>query len=977
MSNYKKGSEWRKWDLHVHTPSSYDYKDKSVTNEDIINTLFEKNIAVVAITDHHIIDIDRIKKLQELGIQKGITVLPGIEFLSDARGEEPIHMIGIFAEDCHIEHIWGQLENITEIRKIKGDGKNLNEVYCHLINTINLVHELGGIITIHAGGKHASIESITNSLKHTMAQKTDIAHNVDIYELGKAEDQRDYVKIVFPTIQKRLPMVICSDNHNANEYNIKENCWIKADTTFEGLKQIIYEPENRVFIGERPEVLDRVESEKTRYIKSLNIKQDEGYNESNGIWFKDVNIELNKELVTIIGNKGSGKSALADILGLLGNTHNADQISDKRTLKNGNFSFLTHEKFLKNRLANNYIGLLTWEDRQLTEKFLNEEIDPHSLEKVRYFPQNYFEKLTNDLNGESFKNTLEDVVFRHLPSEQRMKNSFSELCDYKQAGIKEDISLLIKEIAVLNTQIVELERKKHPSYLLVVKSKIKDKEEELAVQVKLLKELVEVKNPLNTGTSIDANQLNFTSIEPLNEKVKELDSEIGRTKADYAKYLGDKETLSDLLKDLDRYVQQIESYQSDKRETLSKFGIDINEILKLDKNYTAVDSKITEISNTLNELSDKLLPVQKISVLGEEERELEQGQSLYAKREECIIKISEIKKELSEQGKKHQEYIENKNRIETRINEIKGSNDTPETLLFYNEEKRFIEEDITAKIEVLFNKRYTTALNIFKMKLEVIELFNEFKKPVDEKVRQHSEYLSEYPINIEVSFKLNDDFYEKFLRHILKNKKGSFKEDGDALIRNILLDKNINDKDVVREILEDIISKLQLDISKDEPREISDQIKNVDEFYSFLFSLDYLQAVYELKLGEKSLNELSPGEKGTLLLVFYLMIDNEKIPLIIDQPEDNLDNKSVFQMLTKFIKLAKKQRQIIIVTHNPNLTVGADAEQVIYVEIDKSNNQNLVSVETGSIENQIINKRIVEILEGTMPAFDKRKLKYQ
>jgi predicted ATPase len=197
------------------------------------------------------------------------------------------------------------------------------------------------------------------------------------------------------------------------------------------------------------------------------------------------------------------------------------------------------------------------------------------------------------------------------------------------------------------------------------------------------------------------------------------------------------------------------------------------------------------------------------------------------------------------------------------------------------------------------------------------------------------------------------------------------------IIKNIFLDKNINDKDVVREILEDIISKLQLDNYKNEQREISDQIKNVDEFYSFLFSLDYLQAVYELKLGEKSLNELSPGEKGTLLLVFYLMIDNEKIPLIIDQPEDNLDNKSVFQMLTKFIKLAKKQRQIIIVTHNPNLTVGADAEQVIYVEIDKSNNQNVVSVETGSIENQAINKRIVEILEGTMPAFDKRKLKYQ
>jgi len=137
MSSYKKGSEWRKWDLHVHTPSSYDYKGgNTVTNENIVNTLFKENIAVVAITDHHIIDIDRIKKLQELGVEKGITVLPGIEFLSDARGSEPIHMIGIFAEDCNIEHIWGQLENKTEISKIKGEGKNSNEVYCDLIDTI-------------------------------------------------------------------------------------------------------------------------------------------------------------------------------------------------------------------------------------------------------------------------------------------------------------------------------------------------------------------------------------------------------------------------------------------------------------------------------------------------------------------------------------------------------------------------------------------------------------------------------------------------------------------------------------------------------------------------------------------------------------------------------------------------------------------------------------------------------------------------
>lgn len=61
---YNRGSEWRKWDLHFHTPSSYDYKDRSVSNVEIIETLCENKISVVAITDHHLIDKSRICELQ-------------------------------------------------------------------------------------------------------------------------------------------------------------------------------------------------------------------------------------------------------------------------------------------------------------------------------------------------------------------------------------------------------------------------------------------------------------------------------------------------------------------------------------------------------------------------------------------------------------------------------------------------------------------------------------------------------------------------------------------------------------------------------------------------------------------------------------------------------------------------------------------------------------------------------------------------
>ena len=86
------------------------------------------------------------------------------------------------------------------------------------------------------------------------------------------------------------------------------------------------------------------------------------------------------------------------------------------------------------------------------------------------------------------------------------------------------------------------------------------------------------------------------------------------------------------------------------------------------------------------------------------------------------------------------------------------------------------------------------------------------------------------------------------------------------------------------------------------------------------------------------------------------MLDKRDIPLVIDQPEDNLDNKSVYKILVKLIKKAKKRRQIILVTHNPNLAVVADAEQIIHVSIDKKDEKHDFDFFSGSIENPKINR---------------------
>lgn len=124
----------------------------------------------------------------------------------------------------------------------------------------------------------------------------------------------------------------------------------------------------------------------------------------------------------------------------------------------------------------------------------------------------------------------------------------------------------------------------------------------------------------------------------------------------------------------------------------------------------------------------------------------------------------------------------------------------------------------------------------------------------------------------------------------------------------------------------------------------------------------------------------------------------EKNPILIDQPEDDLDNRSIFDQLIPFIKKKKATRQIIVVTHNANIVIGADAEEVIVANqdgVDSPNNNSVrFSYRSGSIENdypqlndqgdveegvlarQGIQQHICDILEGGEVAFEKRKNKY-
>ena len=91
-----------------------------------INGPIANGISAVAITDHHKTELERINALQVLSENEGLTILPRIELLSAARGNETNHFIGIFDDEFDIDYIWYQIKNRTSINDIEGEQKKIN-----------------------------------------------------------------------------------------------------------------------------------------------------------------------------------------------------------------------------------------------------------------------------------------------------------------------------------------------------------------------------------------------------------------------------------------------------------------------------------------------------------------------------------------------------------------------------------------------------------------------------------------------------------------------------------------------------------------------------------------------------------------------------------------------------------------------------------------------------------------------------------
>jgi predicted metal-dependent phosphoesterase TrpH/ABC-type Mn2+/Zn2+ transport system ATPase subunit len=839
--DFSRGSVWRKWDLHFHSQSSHDYQDKSVTDEELIVGLVTKGVEAVVITDHHKIDETRIRNLQNLGKGK-ILVLPGIEFRSELGGSELMHFIGIFPDNSDINYIWKQLQVRCKIDDADIERRGGYErTFCDFKETANIIHELGGLVSVHAGKKSNSLERLKNDIKDDL----EVNRCIDILEVGNVTDIEAYYKIVFPNIKRIIPIVLCSDNHNIKEYATKQNLWIKADLTFEGLKQIIYEPEERVRIQETNPAFD---FEKYAFTE-IEIANPVTVFENEPLCFEKNTIPLNQNLVTIIGGRGAGKSVLI----------------------------------------------------------------------------NYF--------AEGFKQY-------NVTSE---KSAFNPSADFKVKWRKSLHSP--DDIFPLNTQ--------HDlPFLFISQSEVKDKVKDakgLGDEIKKILELEALSFDRKTDETIQNYKSEFNNSQEWFDKRDENNNPINQKsyvqeEIDKNRNLLERITTEENKEKLEKYSANIEKLQSGETDKL---------------NLEQLKTDLTEFQQTTNE---------QITALNKGIPTIDFKPQIDAI-DAAVKAIDDIIKTAQEENAKiKDDFKDFKGDIASLLSNVERFRTT---ISVYERRKKEIEEKEKQLNVALTNKKKIGELvntELARHKSTIDENWSKLLQGKEGWNEQQKELMKQIINNREIKIEGEIVFNETAFYELVKEQLDGRTFKGKNSIQDLKDLVGISDLATYIDFLKNIDVSIQkveyyLRYGKAEFEKI---------FYELRTRSAYLYVQPKITYKGKPLNKISVGQRGTIYLCLKLATNIFSQTIIFDQPEDDLDNDFIFNDLINIFKEIKRYRQVIIVTHNANIVVNADAEQVIVAE----NNEERLLYKSGSLENPDINNAVCNILEGGKIAFQQRRNKY-
>ena len=918
--NFPRGSEWRKWDLHVHTPESDGFKG---TWEEFKIQLQNADCAVIGINDYF--SVAGYKKLKEEIKNNTLdigdkTILPVVEMRmtdslqnrntnTNATTHFNFHII--FNDKLDIDDIESFIKSLESSDSIIGsdynDKEKLKNKKVSFKDTVKKLQsdkkfkdnfliwlpydEYGGIDKIDPKSD-GWIKADFIKKSHILGSSNKKQINFFLWKSElKTDGTPKFTQEQFKEwFGYKKPCIKGSDSHSKDypigklkdkdSNPIEKFCWIKADPTFEGLRQIVYEPEDRVKIQEeKPE-----QKEPYNLIDSIKFID----SKSN---FTDKEILLNQNLNVIIGGKSTGKSIL---LREIARIIDPDEV--KRRLEEAHLEdYRVYRKNIEKggKLTDDFI--VKWIDGIIDSRNDNNR---EKKRKIIYIPQSYLNSLVDE---EEVQSPIDKLIEDILKNDDNIKDIFNEL-KYKENENSKNISTEIENLfASLN------------------------KEKEINEEIKRFGDKEGIKK----------------YIEKIKNEIKSLQEKGGLIEEEIKKYDYFKGQIDNLNNDLNSYKEKEKVFKKALNIDKFYFTDEFNNILE---KYDELNKKASDILKKVNSELNNYLKKEIESLLEEIQRKQ--------------IKKEELEKEIKPliEKVKNDEIIKRKNEFlkeeENKLSQIEKK----EKELKYVRNKK---EDAIKKLIDYFIEYYNIKNN-FRSRLE-----------------------NNYSLGKDLEFKViikakNKEFNMDFIEDIfnMKSLPGEYKD----------FEFNLDNNDFRNQI-----EKLLLDILQNKIKLKSKYETKTKEIIQKLFQ-DWFIINYEITYDGDKVSDMSPGKKSFVLLRLIVELDKSKCPLLIDQPEDNLDNRSIYNEVVKFIKEKKKERQIIIVTHNSNLAVSTDAECIIVANQDGQKNKNKkfkFEYVQGSLEKtfkdplikeilykQGIKEHICEILEGGKEAFKNRRNKY-
>ncbi|WP_287313800.1 TrlF family AAA-like ATPase [Mesorhizobium sp.] len=1003
---WPRGAEWRKWDLHVHSPASHGFKGDF---PGFIIQLGNADCNVIGINDYFSVAGYRevLRRLQNpagdtegnqgyrdaLEKLRAKTLLPVVEcrmtnVLMNKHGKtgQRLNFHLIFDPALDPDDIETFLKNQqaagSSIGSRYADSQFLlNSVQVDFNDILKKLRTDGSFrdrflvwLPYDEYGGIDNIDPKTDTLlKLHLIRDADILGSAnrgqaDFFlwkdEQYSEDDYREW-------FGNRKPCIKGSDSHNVNDEigKLKDHasqptdrhCWIKADPTFAGLRQIITEPEDRVYIGRVPPKLEEVRTNATRYIDQLHIRKADGADTADK-WF-DCELPLNPDMVAIIGKKGSGKSALADIMAIAGNTHCDTEF----------FSFLNKQRFCERsgRLAKQFTVRPVWTDGSETTLSLNARPDLNGVERVRYIPQTYLEKVCTETEPgqqSAFQAELRKVIFAHIGEAEKLgRETLDDLIAYKTEELEGQIATARTEIGKINAELVRLEERATPGYTAQLAALLQQKEQELRAHAAT--EPTKVEQPNNASpqeqaaydevaAQLAAERMTLDGIEKSAADTREQQRDLTEKIAVARKLEGR----------LDNFRSEYDRLQRETAPDLQKLGLKLGALVTVSVDKGPVEKARAALQGAKDAADASL--------------DEHQAASLPAQKAACLERIRGLQAQLDAPNKRFQEFNEALRAWTERKAEIEGDDAKPASLNGYKAQIAYLRDGLAADIQALRTQRETVAKGIHRNIAAIRDAYKELFAPVQDLITSSVIIKEGFKLTFESSIierTLQARLFDSF---ISQGNAGSFygKEKGAAALEELRAEFDVNVETDAIALAERIVAYLEVDMrtAQKTPTGIATQLrKSVDikSLYDFLWGFSYLEPEYSLKLDGKDLSHLSPGERGTLLLVFYLLVDKSNKPIIVDQPEENLDSETVYRLLIPVIKEVKKRRQIIMVTHSPNIAVVCDAEQIIHARIDRADGNSVIYT-MGAIESPALNRYLVDVLEGTRPAFENREAKY-